>query len=223
MYDESKGRGGDAGADEARVTAEGDAGPAKPPEPRSEEAARQEELARIAPAALDAALVALAAPAFVVRAPGTVLRANARGAALLATEPARVLAALRDGTAHGPLAPVRYDVQGATHFVAVLPDIEDQAARRALGAHAPADGGAGPRRRGRHQPLHRAAARVLGEDHRAARLRAAREDPVREPLAAGGGVLDGPVGAPRPRPGRAGVALLRPAPRARPHEPPRPR
>lgn len=131
MYDESKGRGGDAGADEARVTAEGDAGPAKPPEPRSEEAARQEELARIAPAALDAALAALAAPAFVVRSPGTVLRANARGAALLAAEPARVLAALRDGTARGPLAPVRYDIQGATHFVAVLPDIEDQAARRA--------------------------------------------------------------------------------------------
>ena len=131
MDEGSQRRGGDAGAGEGRVAAEADAGPATPPEPRSEESVREAEVARIAPAALDAALAALPAPAFLVRAPGTVLRANARGRALLAAEPERVLAALRDDTAHGPLAPVRYLLQGTAHFLAVLPDVEDQAARRA--------------------------------------------------------------------------------------------
>lgn len=131
MEDGSQWHGGDAGAGEDRVRAEGVEGPGKTPDPRSEEAAREAELARIAPAALEAALAALAAPAFLVRAPGTVLRANVRGAALLAAEPARVLAALRDATASGPHAPVRYELGGPSHFLAVLPDVEDQASRRA--------------------------------------------------------------------------------------------
>ena len=99
----------------------------KLPEPRSADA----EVERLAPAALEAALAALAAPAFLVRAPATVLRANARGAALLAAEPERVLSRAPGRRRARPARAGALQFDGPRYFLAVLPDVEDQAARRA--------------------------------------------------------------------------------------------
>jgi DNA-binding CsgD family transcriptional regulator len=88
------------------------------------------ELEQLAPAALDAALEAMGVPAFLVRAPATVLRANARGHALLAADPASMEAALRDGST-GPRTPRRFPVREAGHFLAVFPDRQRDAVARA--------------------------------------------------------------------------------------------
>jgi DNA-binding CsgD family transcriptional regulator len=90
----------------------------------------QGELEQLAPAALDAALEAIGVPAFLVRAPATVIRANARGRALLAADPVSVEAALRGGGA-GPRVPRRYPVCEAGHFLAVFHDRQGDAVARA--------------------------------------------------------------------------------------------
>jgi DNA-binding CsgD family transcriptional regulator len=95
------------------------------------------ELARLAPAALAAALEAIAAPAFVVRAPSIVLHANTRGRALLERERERVLSALRGG-AYGVggacRPPARFPVDDtADHFVAVFADVPGEATHRIAG------------------------------------------------------------------------------------------
>ena len=81
------------------------------------------DLARIAPAALAAALEAIFSPAFVLRAPSTILHANARGRALLASDGARALSALRGipGSARGP---IRFPLEALPeHEVVVIPDL----------------------------------------------------------------------------------------------------
>ena len=98
-------------------------GPAGAPEHGSS------DLARIAPAALTAAFEAIAAAAFVVRKPATVLHANARGLALLGSERERVLTALRHDSSSPRVA--RFPVDGsAEHQVVVLPDIQCDASMR---------------------------------------------------------------------------------------------
>lgn len=79
-----------------------------------------DEVARIAPDALEAALEALQAPAFLVRAPDVVLQSNALGAALLARERERVLAALRQREVEPARAPSRYPLRASDHFLAVF-------------------------------------------------------------------------------------------------------
>jgi DNA-binding NarL/FixJ family response regulator len=104
-------------------------GPADPADPSSDPARADggaelisSELAVIAPAALGAALEAIAAPAFVVKMPCTVLHSNTRGRALLRAERERVLAALR--SAAQPRV-ARFPVKGMVdHHVVVLPDVE---------------------------------------------------------------------------------------------------
>lgn len=89
------------------------------------------ELTRVAPAALHAALSAISAAAFVVRAPGEILLANARGLALQHAEPERVAAALGDAR-DDALAAVCVGID-ADHFLAVLPDLaQDVRARLAF-------------------------------------------------------------------------------------------
>ncbi len=94
------------------------------------------EVARYASSVLEAALEAIAAPAFVVRG-AQILHANPRGSALLTADPERVHAALRDG-ATGPLQPmraVRFAPPGGDHelSVAVVPDLASDAGQRAAG------------------------------------------------------------------------------------------
>lgn len=88
------------------------------------------DLERLAPAALDAALEAVGAPTFLVRAPATVLRSNASGTALLAADPAGVDSGLREASG-GPRAPRRFTVREAGHFLAVFPDARRDAVARA--------------------------------------------------------------------------------------------
>jgi DNA-binding CsgD family transcriptional regulator len=80
------------------------------------------DLARIAPAALAAALEAIPSPTFVLRVPGTVLHANSRGRSLLTGDRERVLAALADGNpARGT---VRFPVDSEpNHQLVVLRDL----------------------------------------------------------------------------------------------------
>jgi DNA-binding CsgD family transcriptional regulator len=87
------------------------------------------ELARIAGAALDAALAAIPGAAFVVRAPGAVVHANPRGAALLVADREPVAAALRTGAASGPRGARRFPVD-AEHVLVVLPDMSGDARTR---------------------------------------------------------------------------------------------
>ena len=132
MEDRTVGRGGDAGTTDSSI---GDArGSGKLPPPAG--GVGPGELERLATAALDAALEAVGAPAFLVRAPATVIRATARGQALLAADPASMDAALRDGS-FGPRAPRRYPVREAGHFLAVFPDRLPDPERDAI-ARAPA-------------------------------------------------------------------------------------
>lgn len=129
MDDRTLGRGGDAEAAAGSITdARGDG---SPPAPCGGVAAvHAPELEQLAPAALDAALEAMGAPVFLVRAPATVLRANARGQALLAADAASVEAALRDGSAGAP-ASRRYPLRAAGHFLAVFPERQRDAVARA--------------------------------------------------------------------------------------------
>ncbi|MGC3997834.1 MAG: LuxR C-terminal-related transcriptional regulator [Anaeromyxobacter sp.] len=87
-----------------------------------------EALARIAPAALTAALEAIPAPAFLVRKPDVVLYANRRGRALLASDPDRVQAALTG--APGARGPAVFQVDRPDHHLVVLPDLESNAASK---------------------------------------------------------------------------------------------
>jgi DNA-binding CsgD family transcriptional regulator len=89
------------------------------------------ELARIAPEALGAALEAIPSPAFVVRAPATILRANARGRALLDLERDRVLAALTTPEAGVVRRPLRFPIDPA-RFVAVFREIAADARERGV-------------------------------------------------------------------------------------------
>ncbi len=89
-----------------------------------------EDLARIAPAALGAALEAIPSPAFVVRLPSTILQANTRGRALLASDRDRVLGLVRS-TAPAPRGPVRFPIESEPeHLVLVLHDLEGDARTR---------------------------------------------------------------------------------------------
>ncbi len=92
------------------------------------------EVARFAASVLEAALEAIAAPAFVVRG-AQILHTNPRGATLLAEDPARVRAALGDGPAdpQHPQRAVRFTPAGGDHdlTVAVVPDLTGDALRRA--------------------------------------------------------------------------------------------
>ncbi len=126
MYDRTPGHGGDAAAGDISTKDQGSDGQAVAPPGGT----RLEDLGQLAPAALDAALEAVGAPAFLVRAPATVLRANARGAALLAADPARVDSALRDGNGD-PRGVRRYAVSEAGHFLAVLAATRPDAVARA--------------------------------------------------------------------------------------------
>ncbi len=89
-----------------------------------------EDLARVAPAALSAAIEAIPSPAFVVRMPATVLAANTRGRALLTADPERVIGSIRSN-APPPRGPVRFPVDAAPeHIVLVLHDLEGDARSR---------------------------------------------------------------------------------------------
>lgn len=96
-------------------------------------AAGRDELERIALDALEAALEALEAPAFLVRAPDVVLQANARGAALLARERERVLAALRQREVEPARGPARHPLRTAGHFLAVFAGEGAEARAAAVG------------------------------------------------------------------------------------------
>jgi DNA-binding CsgD family transcriptional regulator len=87
------------------------------------------DLARIAPAALAAALEAIPSPTFVLRVPATVLHANSRGRSLLADDRERVLATLVDGSAaRGAL---RFPVDSEpNHQLVVLRDLAGDASSR---------------------------------------------------------------------------------------------
>ncbi len=89
-----------------------------------------QDLARIAAAALGAALDAIPSPAFVVRLPSTLLQANARGRALLFSDRDRVLGLMRS-TAPPPRGPVRFPIESEPeHLVLVLHDLEGDARSR---------------------------------------------------------------------------------------------
>jgi DNA-binding NarL/FixJ family response regulator len=95
------------------------------------------ELAPVARAALDAALEAVTAPAFVLGPRGRVCHANALGRALLESSPASVaelLAGLAGGSAAPPgIALTRLD--HPEHLLAVLrPEVADAAARASAAA-----------------------------------------------------------------------------------------
>jgi DNA-binding CsgD family transcriptional regulator len=87
------------------------------------------DLARIAPAALAAALEAIPSPTFVLRVPSTVLHANRRGRSLLADDRERVLATLIDGSAaRGAL---RFPVDSEpNHQLVVLRDLAGDSSSR---------------------------------------------------------------------------------------------
>ena len=88
------------------------------------------DLARVAAAALGAALEAIPSPAFVIRVPSTILQANARGRALLSTERDRVLGVLRSSTP-APRGPVRFPIESAPdHLVVIVHDLEGDARSR---------------------------------------------------------------------------------------------
>lgn len=88
------------------------------------------DLARVASAALGAALEAIPSPAFVVRLPSTVLQANARGRSLLASEHDRTLGIMRS-TSPAPRGPVRFPIESAPdHAVVVVHDLESDARSR---------------------------------------------------------------------------------------------
>lgn len=88
------------------------------------------DLARVASAALGAALEAIPSPAFVLRLPSTVLRANARGRSMLSAERDRVLGLVRSSTPP-PRGPVRFPIESAPdHLVVVLHDLEGDARSR---------------------------------------------------------------------------------------------
>lgn len=87
------------------------------------------EVVRIAAPSLDAALAAIPGAAFVVRAPGTVLHANARGAALLAAGRDEVAAALRGHGTPGPRPVHRLPID-EEHLLVVLPDLSGDARAR---------------------------------------------------------------------------------------------
>lgn len=89
-----------------------------------------EDLARIASAALGAALEAIPSPAFVIRLPSTVLQANARGRTLWSSDRERVLGFVRSTTTT-PRGPVRFPIESAPdHLVMVLHDLEGDARSR---------------------------------------------------------------------------------------------
>ncbi len=88
------------------------------------------DLARIASAALGAALEAIPSPAYVVRLPATILQANARGRALLAGDRERVLGLVRSATPP-PRGAVRLPIESAPeHAVVLLHDLEGDARTR---------------------------------------------------------------------------------------------
>jgi DNA-binding NarL/FixJ family response regulator len=80
----------------------------------------------------EAALEAIASPAFLVRAPDEVIRSNARGAALLAADPGAVRAVIRDGSPGGATARSLPGVEGYT--LVVLPEAADDVRTRAAAA-----------------------------------------------------------------------------------------
>jgi DNA-binding CsgD family transcriptional regulator len=82
------------------------------------------DLARVASAALGAALEAIPSPAFVVRLPSMVLLANERGRLLLSSDRDRVLGMVRS-TTPPPRGPVRFAMDSAPdHVVVVVHDRE---------------------------------------------------------------------------------------------------
>jgi DNA-binding CsgD family transcriptional regulator len=88
------------------------------------------DLARVASAALGAALEAIPSPAFLLRLPSTILRANARGRSLLADDRERVLGLVRS-TTPPPRGPVRFPLEShPEHVVVVLHDLEGDARSR---------------------------------------------------------------------------------------------
>jgi len=88
------------------------------------------DLARIASAALGAALEAIPSPACIVRLPATILQANARGRALLAADREHVLGLVRSSTPP-PRGPVRFPIESAPeHVLVVLHDLEGDARTR---------------------------------------------------------------------------------------------
>jgi DNA-binding CsgD family transcriptional regulator len=88
------------------------------------------DLARIASAALRAALEAIPSPAFVVRLPATVLQANVRGRSLLANDRDRVLGVMRS-TTPPPRGPVRFAIESSPdHLLMVVHDLEGDARSR---------------------------------------------------------------------------------------------
>jgi DNA-binding NarL/FixJ family response regulator len=91
------------------------------------------ELARIAVAALGAALEAIPSPAFVLRHPSAILHANARGRSLLATEYERVMSLVRAGNP-APRGSTHFPIDAAPeHDIVVLHDLARDAQAR-LGA-----------------------------------------------------------------------------------------
>jgi len=93
-------------------------------------AAPDAEVGRIALSALAAALEAIPSPAFVVRQPGSVLQANARGRSLLAAEHERVSSLLQSGSPP-PRGPARFTIPAAPdHQVVVVHDLEQDARAR---------------------------------------------------------------------------------------------
>lgn len=88
------------------------------------------DLARIASAALGAALEAIPWPAFVIRVPATILHANARGRSLLAAQHDHVMGLVR-GTTPPPRGPARFPIDSAPdHMVVVIHDLESDARSR---------------------------------------------------------------------------------------------
>ena len=87
------------------------------------------EIARVALAALGAALEAIPSPAFVMRNPGSVLHANSQGRSLLSSERDRVMAMLR--TAPQQPSSARFAIESAPdHQLVVLHDLERDAQAR---------------------------------------------------------------------------------------------
>ncbi len=101
--------------------------------PQPNVAAPDGEIGRIAVSALAAALEAIPSPAFVVRQPGAVLQANARGRSLLAAEQDRVLSLLQSGLPP-PGGPARFSIATAPdHQIVVVHDLEQDARVRLAG------------------------------------------------------------------------------------------
>ncbi len=87
------------------------------------------DLARIAHAALVAAMEAIPSPTFVLQGPATILHANRRGRSLLAGDRERVLATLADGSA--ARGAIRFPVAlEPNHQLVVLRDLQGDATSR---------------------------------------------------------------------------------------------